>query len=101
MQGDDRFARAGSARDLGDAACGGPDRLVLMGLDGRDDVAHPAAPGPGERRHQGAVADDDEVVRHLWDHEVVLDADDRGPLAAQDPTSQHTHRLDGCRPIER
>ena len=77
------------------------NRLVLMGLDGRDDVAHPAAPGPGERRHQGAVADHDDVVGDLRDHEVVLDADDGGPLAAQDAASQHAHRLDGRRPIER
>jgi hypothetical protein len=60
---------------------GGPDRLVLVALDGGDDVAHPAAPGAGQRRHECAVADDHQVGRRLGDHEVVLDADDAGAPA--------------------
>ena len=80
VQGDDGLAGAGAARDLGDAAGAGADRLVLVGLDRRDDVAHALAAAAGQGRHERAVADDDEVVGRLGDHEVVLDADDdRGP----------------------
>ena len=37
----------------------------------------------------------------LGDHEVVLDADDVGPLAAQDAAAQDAHRFDGGRAVER
>ena len=80
MQGDDGLAGAGAAGDLGDAAGGGPDRLVLVALDGGDDVAHLGAAAAGQRGHQRAVTDDDEVVGRLGDHQVVLDADDVAPL---------------------
>ena len=100
VQGDDGLARAGPAGDLGDAAGAGPDRLVLVALDRGDDVAHPGAAAAGERGHERAVADDDEVVRRLGDHEVVLDADDVGALAAQHPAAQHAHRLDRRGPVE-
>src|SRR3546814_2995035 len=40
-------------RDLGDAPRGGSNRLVLMGLDGRDDVALQAAPGTEMGRAHG------------------------------------------------
>ena len=101
VQGDDRLAGTGAAGDLGDAAGAGPDRLVLVALDRRDDVAHPGAAAAGQRGHEGAVADDDEVGRRLGDHEVVLDADDVGALAAQHPPAQHAHRLDRGRAVER
>ena len=100
MQGDDGLAGARAAGDLGDATGGGPDRLVLVALDGGDDVAHLGATAAGQGGEQGAVADDDEVVGRLGDHEVVLDADDVGALAAQHPAAQDAHRLDGGGAVE-
>ncbi len=41
-----RLAGAGSTLDDHDAQEGGPDDLVLLPLDGGDDVAHDAGPGP-------------------------------------------------------
>ena len=100
VQRDDGLARARTAGDLGDAAGGGADRLVLVALDGRDDVAHLPAAAAGERRHQGAVPDDDDVLRRLGHHEVVLDADDARPAAAQDATPDDPHRFDRGGPVE-
>ena len=100
VQRDDGLAGAGAAGDLGDAAGAGPDRLVLVGLDRRDDVAHPLAAAAGQGRHERAVADDDEVVGRLGDHEVVLDADDGRAAAAQDAAAQHAHRLGRGRAVE-
>ncbi len=82
VQCDDGLAGAGAAGDLGDAARGGPDRLVLVALDRRDDVAHLAAAAAGQRGDECSVADDDDVVGRLGDHEVVLGADDLAPGSA-------------------
>ncbi len=100
VQGDDGLARARPAGDLGDAPGGGPDGLVLVPLDRRDDVAHLPAAAAGEGGHQGAVADDDDVVRRLRHHEVVLDPDDTRPAAAQHASAHDAHRVDGRRPVE-
>jgi hypothetical protein len=101
VQRDDRLAGAGATGDLGDPAGRRPDRLVLVALDGGDDVAHLGAAAAGESRHEGAVADDDEVVGRIGHHEVVLDADDDRAPAAQHPPAQHAQGLDGGGPIER
>ena len=72
----------------------GPDRLVLVALDGGDDVAHLPAAAAGQGGDQGAVAEHDDVVGRLGHHQVVLGADDGGALAAQHPAAQHAHRVD-------
>ena len=100
MERDDGLAGAGAAGDLGDAARGGPDRLVLVALDGGDDVAHLAAAAAGERRDQRAVAEHHDVVGSLGHHQVVLGADHGGALAAQHPAAQHAHRVDRGGPVE-
>ena len=101
MQRDDRLARAGPPGDLGDAAGGGADGLVLVPLDRRDDVAHLAAAAAGEGRDQRAVADHDDVVGRLRHHEVVLDADDGRTLAPQHAATKHPHGVDRGGPVER
>ena len=58
------------------------------------------AAAAGQRGHECTVADDDEVVGSLGDHEVVLDADDDGAAAAQDAAAQDAHRLRRGRPVE-
>ena len=100
VQGDDGLAGARSAGDLGDPARRGPDRLVLVALDGGDDVAHLGAAAAGQRGQQRAVADDHEVVGGVGDHEVVLDPDDVGALAPQHPAAQDVHGFDGGGPVE-
>jgi hypothetical protein len=100
VQCHDGLARAGAAGDLGDAARAGADRLVLVGLDRRDDVAHPLAAAAGQGGHEGAVADDDEVVGRLGHHQVVLDTDDGGAAAAQDTSPDDAHRLGRRGPVE-
>ena len=56
MQRDGRLAGAGPARNHEDAGQVGADGLVLLGLDGRDDVAHAAGAVAFERGEQGALA---------------------------------------------
>ena len=87
VQRDDRLAGAGAAGDRHDALAGRADRLVLLGLDGGDDGVHRAVAGPGELRHQRALADDRQVGLGLGVEQVVLDADD---LAA--PAQRSTRR---------
>src|SRR5665811_1478755 len=96
----DRLARAGASGDLGHPSRGCSNGFILMALDGGHDVAHPSAASSGQGRHQRTVTDDHEVVRRLGDHEVVLDADDVGTLAAQHPSAQYAEGLDGCGAIE-
>ena len=70
VEGHGRLAGARAALDHQDAGQRGPDDLVLLALDGRDDVGHPTGPGPVERGQQrggapdGQVADD-ELARRL------------------------------------
>ena len=77
----------------------GADDQVLLGLDGGDDVAHGVAAGLAERGHQGAVADDGQLVavevrRQLGAHQVVLDAQDAAALGADDATPDDTAGVD-------
>ena len=85
MQGDDGLAGARAAGDLGDAAGAGADRLVLVGWIVATMSRMLRAAAAGQGRHQRAVADDDEVVRRVGDHEVVLDADDVGAARSAGP----------------
>ena len=52
MQGDGGLAGAGAALDDQDAAGVGPDDAVLLGLDGADDVGHPAGARGVQRGQQ-------------------------------------------------
>ena len=61
VQRDHGLAGAGAAGDRDDALAGRADRLVLLGLDGRDDGVHRPVAGPRELRHQRALADDRQV----------------------------------------
>ena len=88
-----RLARAGAAGDHGDALVRGADGLVLFGLDGGHDVAHGAAAGAAERRHQRTLAEDRQSGLGGAVEEVVLDADHAVVAAAQDPTADHVHGL--------
>jgi len=72
-----------------------------VALDGGHDVAHLRAAAAGQRRHQRAIADHHEVRRGLRHHQVVLDADHVGTLAAQHPSAQDPHRLDRRGSVER
>ena len=76
VQGDLRLAGAGATGDEGDAVGGRADRLVLLALDGGDDVAHVLAAFPGQGLEQGALADHAIDVRR--GQHVVVEVDDLG-----------------------
>ena len=101
VQRNDRLAGAGTARDDRDARVVGADRLVLLSLDGGDDVAHAVPAGPLQGGHQRTLADDHELVGALAVvEEVVLDAGHDVVAATQHPSAHDVHRLGGRRPVE-
>ena len=57
VQRDLGLAGAGPAGDERDAAGGRADGLVLLPLDGGDDVAHERTPGPAQRGEQRALTE--------------------------------------------
>ncbi|MGX1030210.1 hypothetical protein RKD38_004891 [Streptomyces ambofaciens] len=61
--------------------------------------------GLAEGGHQGAVADDGQLLAFqpggdLGPHEVVLDAEDAPPLGADHPAAHHPARVDRRGPVE-
>ena len=102
MQADHRLAGPGSAGNHRHPGGGGPDRLVLLGLDGGHDVAHLVAPGSRQGGHQGALADHHELRRGRGRvQQVVFDAYHQVVAATQDPAPNHLHRLGRGGPVER
>ena len=63
VQGHRGLAGARAALDHQHPGQRGPDDLVLFPLDGRDDVGHPAGPGPVEGGQQGGRAADGQVAQ--------------------------------------
>ena len=102
VQRHDRLSGAGTAGDHGEALPGSPDRLVLLGLDGGDDVAHGVAAGACQGREQGAVADHYQIgAVRVAIQQVVLDPDHPVTAAAQHSASDDMHGIGRCRPVER
>ena len=115
------LARARSALDHEDTGEGGPDDLVLLPLDRRDDVAHVAGPGPlqgGQERPgsselegglvgggggPGAVVGREVgvAVQGLAAEVLVLDADDPATVGGQVAAEDQVHRLTAGGPVER
>ena len=65
--------RAGRVRLAGARAGGGADGLVLLALDGGDDVAHVRAAGAAQRGQQGTLAEHPQVADPVrGDNPVML-----------------------------
>ena len=80
VQRDDGLAGARTALDHQDPGQPGADDRVLLGLDGGDDLRHPAGAVGRQRREQGRLADQVRplvAVQRGQVEEVVVDADDR------------------------
>ena len=95
----------GAALDDEDAGQRRADHPVLLGLDGADDVAHPAGAGGVERHHQRALAGHDRpvplrVVGVEVEH-LVLDAGHLPALGGQLPAPDHPVRPHRGGPVER
>jgi hypothetical protein len=97
VQGDHRLAGARPAGDHEDPAVRRSDDLVLLGLQGRHDLAHAARPAGGEGGEQRPVAHDVLGARPGAVQEFVGDGDDvravQGEVAA--PTQAHRVRRSG------
>jgi hypothetical protein len=79
VQGHGRLAGARPAGDHQAPSSGRAHRLVLLALDGGDDVAHLAGALAADGRQEGAVADDDDARRarpRRGVQQLVVDADD-------------------------
>ena len=106
MKGDRGFAGARSALHNEGAAEGSPDDLVLLPLDGRNDVPH----SPGTRSFEGGeqsgrsgqsgtehpVADFDVVAEQL-----VLEIQDPAPFGEEMAAQHQSHGVGPRRAIER
>ena len=88
---------------------GGPDDLVLLALDGGDDVGEPAGAGRLERGDQRAVAAD-AVVRvaavaaaraAALAEQLVLDVEERAAPGGEVAAAGQAHRLAAGGPVER
>jgi hypothetical protein len=102
VQCDDSFAGTRAAADHSDTASWCPDRLVLLGLDGRDDVAHRVPASARQRRHQRALAEHRQVFRRpLGRQQVVFEPDDPRPLVPQYATAYHAQPVGRGRSVER
>ena len=81
VQGHRRLARPRAALDDHDAGQRGADDLVLLPLDGGDDVAHVAGPGPLEGGQERAGAPELELAVPVLGRRVAV----AGPVAAPAP----------------
>ncbi len=106
VQGHGRLPRSRTALDIRHRGGGGADDQVLLGLDGGHDVPHGVAAGLAEGGHEGAVADDGQLVPaeerlELGAHEVVLDAQHAAALGPDDPAPYDPPRIDRGGAVER
>ncbi len=104
VQRDGGLAGARSAAHDEHAGQVGADRLVLLGLDRGDDVAHAAGAMAIERGEQRALAGDGEArgLRRLGVEHLVVERGDVTATASDEVAApHHVHRLDGRRPVER
>ena len=104
VQRDHGLAGARATGDRDDTLARRADRLVLLGLDGRDDRVHRPVASARELRHQRALADDRQVgagaLQRLGVEQLVLHADDLRPDAAQHPAAYDGVRLGRGRLVE-
>ena len=99
-----RLAGAGTALDHEDARLRGADDLVLLGLDGADDVAELAGAAGLQRGQQGRVArqaaglaGDAEVALA---EQLVLDGEELAALGGEVPPPGQAHRVAAGGPVE-
>ncbi len=102
VQRDRGLARARPALDHERPGQVGADDAVLLGLDGRDDVRHPARTALGHRRQQRALAGQRVGVDlGLEVQDLVLQAGHRAALGHQVPTPPDVARVQRRGPVER
>ncbi len=104
MQRDRGLAGARTALDDEDTAEVRPDDLVLLGLDGLDDVAHAAGPARGQRGEQGALAAQGGQLlggQRVEVEDVVLDVEEAPAAGAQVPAAYDAAGVGRGRPVER
>jgi hypothetical protein len=96
------LAGSRAARHDRHAGRGGADRVVLLPLDGRDDVPHAVAGGLGEAGQQRPVADHPHLGRsRLRVEQVVGDAGDPFPGRLDHPAPDDPLRVGRGGPVER
>jgi hypothetical protein len=103
VQSDGRLARPRPPLYDEHALQRGPDHLVLLALDRRDDVAHASGAGAAERVEQRGFAHEDEPVvggvRGV--EELVLEVDDLPVLRQDVPPPDDPQRVGRRGPVER
>ena len=77
------------------------NNAVLVGLDGRDDVAHPAGTTAAQRRQQRGLTGQLPLIDGVQIEDVVIQAHDPPAGGMQMPPAGHRVPLGGRRAIER
>src|SRR5215216_2548450 len=102
VQCDYRFPSAGSTSDHREALVRRSDRLILLSLNGGDDVPHRVVTSPRKCCQQRALSDDHQlVVGALSVEEIVFNPDHPSAPAVQNPTADHLHRVTWGGSVER
>ncbi len=103
MQRHGGLAGARAAGDDQRAVVGRAHRLVLLALDGRDDVAHLAGALAADRGQERAVPDDDHALERVLGRgveQLVVDADDGRAPGADRPAAYDALRVGGRGAVE-
>ena len=103
MQRHGGLAGARPALDDQDAGQVGADHPVLLGLDGGDDVAHPAGPALPQGGQQGGVTVEGGLLGLRQGVEVehlVVEADDLPAVGQQVPAADDALGVGGRGPVE-
>ncbi len=100
MQRDDRLARSRAASDDGHATVRRTNRLVLLGLDGADNVFHLSTASARDGSHEGAFAEDLQIGVRLAVEEIILDTSHLVVAAAKHASTNDFHGGDLRRAVE-
>ena len=103
VQGDGRLAGTGAALHDEDAGQGGPDDVVLLSLDGLDDVTHPPGTAGTHGGQQGRLAGESLMAGRISRCEVqdlVVEADHLPVPGLDVPPQQHVLGRDGGGQVE-
>ena len=98
-----RLPGAGATGDHEDPGERRPDRFVLLGLDGGDDVAHPPGALEVERGEERALPHHGEArrCRGVGVEDLVVEADQAPAVGLEVPAAGDAHRLDRGGAVER
>jgi hypothetical protein len=102
MQSHDCLSRSRPTGDHREALVRRSDRLVLLRLDGGDDVAHGVITSPAESGKQCPLTDHHQLmIGMITIKKIIFNSDHSGAAALQYAAADHLHWVAGGGPVER